>query len=109
MVSIVDGIVIGAAGGAIAGLTVWLVQYAHDRVVEQRERERVYGWIRGNTSDEDGNNFRSTRAIASHNNLTMDRVRYLASVDERIFMSTGNNEDMWSIYERGPRARAGVW
>lgn len=109
MVSIVDGIVIGAAGGAIAGLTVWLVQHAHDRVVEQRERERVYGWLRDNTSDEGGSNFRSTRAIASHNNLTMDRVRYLASVDERIFMSTGNNEDMWSIYEKGTTSEGGVW
>lgn len=103
---ILNGIIIGGAGGAIAGLTVWLVQYLHDKVVECVHRNRVYRWLQANTMNEDGKQFRSTRAIASHNNLTEDRVRYVCSVDDRIYLST-DKEDMWSIYER--EARIDAW
>jgi len=43
--------------------------------------------------------WRSTRAIASYNNLTEDRVRYICSSDERIVLSTGEKEDRWGITE----------
>ena len=102
MTTIVDGIVIGGAGGAIAGLTVWLIQYAHDKVVKRIESNRVYQWLKENTTDKPGKQFRSTRAIASWNNLTEDRVRHICSVDDRIFLSTGEKEDMWGTYERVP-------
>jgi hypothetical protein len=69
MTTLLDGIVIGGVGGAIAGLTVWLIQYAHDKVVEKIECDRIYKWL-ANTTDEPGSEFRSTRAIASWNNLT---------------------------------------
>ena len=46
--------------------------------------------------------YRSTRTIASHNNLTMDRVRFLCSHDERIHLSTGEEEDMWNPVEYKP-------
>lgn len=85
-------------------MTVWLIQYAHDKVVKGIESNRVYKWLKENTTDEPGQQFRSTRAIASWNNLTEDRVRYICSVDGRIFLSTGEKEDMWGIYERVPRS-----
>jgi hypothetical protein len=47
-----------------------------------------------------GYRFRSTRAISSWNNFTEDRVRYLCSIDKRIYLSTGQKEDIWGIYER---------
>ncbi len=100
MTTVIDGIVIGGAGGAIAGLTVWLVQYLHDKVTERRDRKRVFNWLKDNTTDVPGNQFRSTRAIASWNNLTQERVRHLGSIDERIFLSTDNEKDMWGIYRR---------
>jgi hypothetical protein len=31
-------------------------------------------------------------------------VRYICSIDKRIFLSTGEKNDMWSIYERVPRS-----
>jgi len=104
METIVDGIVIGAAGGAIAGLTVWLVQYVHDKVTQKLESNRVFKWLKENTINEPGQQFRSSRAIASWNNLTWERVRYICSVDKRIFLSTGEKEDMWGIYEHVPRS-----
>ena len=102
MTTVVDGIIIGGAGGAIAGLTVWLIQYVHDKTVQKIECDRIYKWLRENTADDPGEQFRSTRAVASWNNLTEERVRHICSIDERIFLSTGEKEDMWGIYERVP-------
>jgi len=95
---------IGGAGGAIAGLTIWLIQYAYDKVVEEIECNRVYRCLKENTTDKAGEEFKSTWAIASWNSLTEDRVRYVCSVDKRIFLSTGEEKDMWSIHGRTPRS-----
>jgi hypothetical protein len=103
MTGIWDGIVIGGAGGAIAGLTVAFVYYIHRKAVEGIEKRRVYNWLKTATKDEDGKRYRSTRAIASWNNLTEDRVRYICSEHEEIYLSTGEKVDMWSLYERGDR------
>ena len=65
MTTIVDGIAIGGAGGAIAGITVWLVQYLHEKATRKLEGNRVYTWLKKNTSNEAGKQFRSTRTIAS--------------------------------------------
>jgi len=104
MNSIQGGIVIGGAGGFIAGITVWMVQYIHSKWTEHRHKKRVYEWLRNNTSDSDGNRYRSTRAIASWNNLVEDRVRYVCSIHKKIYLSTGKEEDRWSLYERGDRS-----
>lgn len=104
MADVWDGIVIGGAGGAIAGLTVVFVQYVHRKSVEGIEKRRVYKWLKANTKDEDGHRYRSTRAIASWNNLTEDRARYICSIHEKIYLSTGDKEDRWSLYERGNRS-----
>src|SRR5882762_6006612 len=105
MAMVWDGIVIGGAGGAFAGLTVSLVHYIYRKAVECIHGRRVYTWLRGNTKDEEGERYRSTRAIASWNNLTEDRVRYICSLHKKIYLSTGEKEDMWGLYEHG-RAQA---
>lgn len=106
MESIWDGIVIGGAGGAIAGVTVWLVQYVHDKVSEHKDKNKIYEWLKDTTTPvlDEGPQFRSTRATASWNNLTQDRVRYICSIDERIYLSTGKKEDVWGIHGREERS-----
>jgi len=106
MATIADGIIIGAAGGSIAGLTVWLIQYSHNKITLFLECNRVYKWLNKTTTQNlhEGDQFRSTRAIASWNNLTEDRVRYVCSIEKRIFLSTGVKEDLWSIHEREPHS-----
>ena len=101
--SVTDGIIIGAVGGAFAGITVRLAGFAYSKIDEWRHKRRVHRWLLNNTANEDGKRYRSTRAIASWNNLTEDRTRYICSVHEKIYLSTGTQEDMWSIYERGDR------
>lgn len=104
MSDIKGGIIIGGAGGAIAGFTVLSLQFLSNWINEQTHKHRVYEWLKKNTSDEGGKEYRSTRAIASWNNLTEDRVRYICSIHKKIFLSTGKQEDMWSIYDHGNRS-----
>jgi len=95
-----DGIIIGGAGGAVAGITVYAVQYIHNKYIDLRDTSKIEKWLKVNTKNEAGSRFRSTRAIASWNNLTEDRVRYLCSHSEIIFLSTGEKEDMWGTIQR---------
>lgn len=95
-----EGVAIGGAGGAVAGIVVYLVQYVHTRIAMCIDERRVYNWLKSNTSNERGGQFRSTRAIASWNNLTEDRVRAICSDSKRVFLSTGDKEDLWGIHER---------
>jgi hypothetical protein len=105
MPSVLDGVIIGGAGGAIAGITVYLVQFLHEQYLDWKQSKTIHSWLQGNTSDEQGNRYRSTRAIASWCNLTEDRVRYLCSHHKNIYLSTGEKEDMWSIYIRSSEDR----
>ena len=89
----------GAAGGAVAALVVLGVQALTAALKTRQDAKRIYGWLLAN-SDKDQEPFRSTRAIASHNNLTEDRVRFVCSHDPRIKLSTGNDEGMWSVHIR---------
>ena len=107
MVDILDGILIGGAGGAIAGLVVSLIKSGSSFVSEVRHKKRILRWLKENTSADGGNKlYRSTRAVASWNNLTEDRVRYICSIHKEIYMSTGKTEDLWSIYDSGRQALA---
>lgn len=74
-----SGIIIGASGGAIAGITVWGVDLIYKNILEQIHLRRVHDYLLENTEDVEGKRFRSTRTIASFNYLTEDRVRYICS------------------------------
>lgn len=87
--SIIEGIIIGAFGGVGAGVCIWLLNLWREKRIEQRDEERVYKWLSNNAAHSSESKFRSTRTIASHTNLTEDRVRYICSIDEEIVWSTG--------------------
>ncbi len=101
MATVLEGIIVGGAGGAVAGITISLIQYCSRKIRDYVEGRRIYSWLEGNSRNEHGDKFRSTRAIASWNNLTEDRVRYLCSMHKKIYQSTGQKEDIWSIHQRG--------
>ena len=100
MTEILNGIIVGGTGGALAGITVSVVRFLGTKYADRRDKNRVYNWLKKNSADEPGNQFRSTRAIASWNNLTEDRVRYICSIHKKIFLSTGREEDIWGIHRR---------
>lgn len=91
---IIEGIIIGSTGGAIAGITVYLIQFLHQLLMSCIESKRIRDWLEENTGKD---NFRTTRTIASWTNLPMDRVQYLCSRDKLIKLSTGQNEDLWAL------------
>jgi hypothetical protein len=97
MTGLIDGILIGGAGGAFAGIVLWLFDYLRERRLERHDMDRVYTWLLTNTANEEGRRYRTTRTIASYTNLTQDRVRFVCSYDERIVLSTGPNEDVWGL------------
>ena len=89
---IIEGIIIGSFGGA----AIWVINWIREKVNDSRDSERIYQWLLSNS---DEYKVRSTRTIASFNNLTEDRVRYICSRHEKIFQSTGYKEDMWGLNE----------
>jgi len=98
---VLEGLVIGGVGGAIAGISVWVVNLAGKKVSDCRHKKRIKEWLTKNTSNEDGKRYRSTRSIASYNNLTEDRVRFICSTHESIYLSTGEKVDQWGLYGIG--------
>ncbi|MCK4446922.1 MAG: hypothetical protein KAW56_07560 [Candidatus Marinimicrobia bacterium] len=91
-----QGIIIGGSGGAIAGITLALIRCLHVKCIEYKQKRKVYSWL-NKEIEKDEYKYRSTRAIASFNNLTMDRTRYICSLHEKIFLSTGEKDDLWGI------------
>ncbi len=104
--TLINSIAIGAAGGSIAGITVYLFKYIHDKYSDSRDKCRVYKWVENEIlTNNDKNKHLSTRLIASYNNLTIDRTRYICSKHKDIYLSAGANEDMWGIYGISGRKR----
>lgn len=98
--SISEGIIIGAVGGAIAGLVIWLAELCRKWITRKFDTRKVEKWLVQNTSPHHSQEWRSTRAIASHNNLTEDRVRYICSYSSKIKLNTreGNeSKELWRI------------
>lgn len=100
MVDISNEVIIGSVSALVVGLITYLYQPIHQKIIETIESRRIYNWMLENSHPSAGNTFRSTRTIASHNNLTEERVRYLCSKHKKIHLSTGSREDMWSIHTR---------
>jgi len=101
-ISIYEGIIIGAVGGAIAGLFIWLLDFAREKCQEFRDTEKVEKWLLANTHPRINEQviWRSTRAIASHNNLTEDRIRFICSYSKKIVLDTSHqnrNQEVWAI------------
>lgn len=101
MSTVMDGVIIGGAGGAIAGLTVYAVQYIHNKVRDRIDSKRVYQWLLENIPDNSDHNYRATHSIANLNNLTQDRVRYLCSTHEDIYLFVGNKDERWGVKSKG--------
>lgn len=79
--------------GVAGGVLVLLAQWVAGHFADYRDRQKVYRWLdRYGWADKE---FRSTRVIASHTNLTQERVRYICSIDDRIYLSRGEKDDMW--------------
>jgi len=99
-VTILEGVIIGAVGGAIAGLVIWLLELARKALVKMWDTKNVEKWLQLNTIPNHPKEWRSTRTIASHNNLTEDRIRYICSYSSKIQLNSKDGNDskeMWKF------------
>jgi len=100
---ILNGIFIGAAGGASAGLIIWGCASLNKKCNEKKDKKYVYDWLYKATKSDDTLKWRSTRAIASFKNLTEDRVRYICSKHDSIVLSTKDKDkdkELWGIKDK---------
>ena len=96
----ISGIIVGASGGAVAGLLLWIVGRLNEYELQWRDGRRIYQWLDKVTRPEGSLAWRSTRAISSYNNVTEDRARFICSHHKRINLSSGEKE-LWAIKGRG--------
>lgn len=99
-IEIWQGIIIGAVGGAIAGLVIWLAELLRQEYLKSCHTKRVEAWLKDNTKPMLSEEWRSTRAIASHNNLPEDRIRFICSHSDKIQLNTkdGNeSKELWKL------------
>ena len=119
-ITVWNGIIIGGVGGAIAGVAVWLLNFLTEKITESRHKKRIYNYLYDKTKKGSIKQL-STLQIASYNNLTEDRVRYICSIHERIILSqlittsgrygeeTETREDVAAIKEFIMKQRAERW
>ena len=99
---ILQGIIIGGSGGAIAGITLGLIRYLHIKWSECYQKHKVYSWLKKEV-EKNKRKHSKTKIIASFNNLTIDRTRYICSLHKKIFLYTGSEDDLWGIDGISPR------
>ncbi len=94
---IIDGIIIGFFGGALASITTLFIQWLKEEIYICRDKKRIYNWLFEQKELKLEYEYRSTRTIASWTNLTEDRVRHICSLHKKIKLSVGVKEDSWKI------------
>jgi len=94
-----SGIIIGATGGASAGLIIWTIKLLTDWLNKKIDQRKIYIWLKKQPKTSSGKHLvYDLKVIASLNNLTDDRARYICSSDKRIFESLEPNvRDRWGI------------
>lgn len=86
--------------GVFGALLVVGVQKAGSTWSNRRDSDSIYRWLESESKVAGSADFRSTRAIASHTNLTEERVRIVCSAHPKIHLSTGTQPDLWTLKER---------
>ncbi|WP_066308692.1 hypothetical protein [Aquimarina aggregata] len=92
-----EGIIIAGTGGIIAAIFIPIFTGIKNYIFMRIDRKKVESWLDEHTAEDGvkkGAAWRSTRAIASHNNLTEDRVRYICSNSKKIILSI-SEEELW--------------
>jgi len=97
-----DALTVGFVGGALAGLTVWGVNLVKEKTMTEIDKRRVYNWLYQRTKKGKGlsmgspiNDPRwvSTLEMACFTNLSIERIRYICSVHEKIRPKI--EQDLW--------------
>jgi len=99
-----EGMVIGGAGGTIAGLTIWFIKLLKDYVMKQVDKKTVMRYLIKITKlhnehkvTKPSQYFVSTTDLAGGINLTQDRIRYICSIHEKIEPLVSLFNESWAL------------
>lgn len=92
---IISSIIAGFFVGIFGSMGVFFLTLLKDEYLICRDKRRVLKWLDENSDK--NKKWRTTHAIASHVNLTQDRVRFICSIHNKIRNSTGELEDLWAV------------
>jgi hypothetical protein len=98
-----NDIIAAGVGGAMAGFIIWLGTMVVKCILNCRDKKRVYNYL--NKAVNENRHWYTSRNIASHTDLTQDRVRYIGSIDDRFVLSIGKKPDRWGIKGRSDEKR----
>lgn len=89
---------------AIGTSLILALLYAIGRKIYNcRNRRRVFLWLKDNTKDKAGEQFKSTTEISKGLDIDEDQVRKICSRHKKIF-EHAHNKDLWSIYGSEPKS-----
>jgi hypothetical protein len=114
--TLLDGITIGAFGGASAGLIVWFVQWRKEKLADWLDKRKIYNWLYEDAKKTNKLTVSSamdvrwmpTESIACFTNLSKERVRYLCSIHKKIVPKLQTDwmgslaNDSWALKESVP-------
>ena len=88
----------------IGGALILALLYAIGRKIYNcRNRRTLFLWLKDNTKDKAGEQFKSTTEISKRLNIDEDQVRKTCSRHKKIF-EHAHNKDLWSIYGSEPKS-----
>lgn len=93
-----QSIIIGGAGGAVAGLTIYLTKSLVEFCKNKIDSNQILKFLAENSSHMATERWVQIKRIASYTNLQEDRVRYLCSEHKKIQMYPGGKEDTCTVF-----------
>jgi hypothetical protein len=97
--NIIFAIVIAYIPVELSGLRDWFFNW----IIRLWRKRKIYNWIKENTQNKAGEQFKSTTEISKGLDIDEDRVRKICSRHKKIFECSGE-KDLWSIYGSEPRS-----
>jgi hypothetical protein len=86
-----------------ASLILALLYAIGRKIYNCRNQRKVFLWLKDNTKDKAGEQFKSTTEISKGLDIDEDQVRKICSRHKKIF-EHAHNKDLWSIYGSEPKS-----
>jgi len=86
-----------------APLIIALLYAMGREIYNCRNRRKVFLWLKDNTKDKAGEQFKSTTEISKGLDIDEDQVRKICSQHKKIFEHV-RKKDFWSIYSSEPKS-----
>jgi len=106
----IEEILTGIAIAVSVAVILWLGHCIRGRITRKRKEKKIYSWLKENSENKAGEQFKTTNEISQALGIDGDQIRKVCTVSKRIFQRSGK-EDLWGIYsdkatsiyeERGP-------